>query len=133
MTDTINVTALSEAELANLLRGRKRGKAYQDNAGLFWAIWKRHAPDLPEPQPEYRFQSTRKWRFDWAFSLQKLAVEVDGIIWQAGGGRHNTDKDREKMNHAAALGWRVMHFSAKQLNDDPLGCVELVIRALSYK
>ena len=48
----------------------------------------------------------------------------------AGGGRHNTDRDREKLNTAAALGWRVLRFSHTALETDPAGCIELAAAAL---
>lgn len=92
--------------------------------------------------PEYRFHEARGWQFDWAFPARRLAVEVDGgtamVLTrkdgrQYAGGGHNTDKDRVKMNEAAALGWRVMHFSPQQLRRDPLGCADVVRRALEAK
>lgn len=88
------------------------------------------APDLPPCEREYRFHPTRKWRFDAAWPAQALACEVDGGQWVARGGRHNTDKDREKLNEAAAMGWRVVRFSADMLKTDPLGCLEVLRRAL---
>jgi len=36
---------------------------------------------LPAPTPEYRFHATRRWRFDYAFVQQKIAVEVEGGVW----------------------------------------------------
>ncbi len=66
---------------------------------------------------EYRFHPTRRWRFDLAWPARRLAVEVDGGQWMAGGGRHNTDADREKLNAAAIAGWRVLRYSPRQLRD----------------
>jgi very-short-patch-repair endonuclease len=66
---------------------------------------------------EFRFHPTRKWRFDYAFVEQKIAVEVDGGVWI--GGRHNRAsgyvKDLEKFNAATALGWVVLKFTPEQL------------------
>jgi hypothetical protein len=114
-----------------------------DRAGLFLHYWRLLAPDLPEPCREWQFHPTRRWRFDWAFTrpFRKVAVEVDGgqYLVREGkrgtsiGGRHNTDADREKCNQAAALGWRVLRFSVKQLEDDPQHCVDLVREALAAK
>ena len=50
------------------------------------------------PMAEYRFHSERRWRFDYAFPAQRLAVEFDGGQWVFAGGRHNRDSDREKLN-----------------------------------
>lgn len=59
---------------------------------------------------EHVFHAERKWRFDFAFPSQKLAVEIDGR------GRHQrvagVRADCEKGNEAALLGWRVLHFPA---------------------
>lgn len=64
---------------------------------------------LPAPELEYRFHPIRKWRFDFAWKEQKVAVECHGSVWVAG---HHTRgqgflDDREKMNTALSLGWRV--------------------------
>lgn len=97
----------------------------------FVTLWGALAPpDLPPPVAEYRFHPTRHWRFDFAWPARGVAVEVDGGQWKAGGGRHNTDADREKLNTAAALGWRVLRFSRAWLETDPAGCVELAAAAL---
>lgn len=66
--------------------------------------------------PEHKFHVARKWRFD--FMLQHgIAVEVDGGIWTQG--RHSRgagmEKDNEKLNEAAILGWRILRFSTGQV------------------
>lgn len=68
-----------------------------------------------KPEQQYRFHASRKWRFDYAWPAMKLAVEIDGGQWIAHGGRHNTDGDREKLNAAAVLGWRVLRYSGAML------------------
>ena len=104
----------------------------QEAAGLdFLTLWRALAPgDLPGPVPEYRFHPTRRWRFDWCWPDRRVAAEIDGGQWTAGGGRHNTDRDRQKLNTAAALGWRVLRFSHTALETDPAGCVDLAAAAL---
>jgi hypothetical protein len=73
--------------------------------------------DLPAPEREYRFDGRRKWRFDFAWPAQKVAVEVEGGIWA--NGRHvrglGFSNDCEKYNAAAAQGWRILRVTAKQL------------------
>ncbi len=86
--------------------------------------------DLPRHEREYRFHSKRRWRFDWAWPESMLAVEIDGGQWVRGGGRHNSDKDREKLNAAALNGWRMLRFSGGMLRRDPASCVETVRMAL---
>ena len=76
------------------------------------------AAGLPEPVPEYRFHPLRKWRFDYAFPLHRVAVEIDGGLWTQG--RHNRAAgyiaDMEKLNAAALLGFRVLRYTPQQLN-----------------
>jgi very-short-patch-repair endonuclease len=55
---------------------------------------------------------------------------VDGGQHVAGGGRHNTDTDRAKLNAAALLGWRVLRFSGAMLANDPIGCIDALRQAL---
>lgn len=76
------------------------------------------AAGLPTPEREWRFHPTRKWRFDFAWPGDKLAVEVEGGIWlpaMGKKGRHNTgagiEADMEKYNAAALMGWRLIRVS----------------------
>lgn len=105
----------------------------QDKAKLFLAYWDILNTAQYEPEREYRFDAElgRKHRFDFAWPGVKVAVEVDGNAWHVkGGGRHGTDSDREKLNIAASLGWRVLRFSPQQLKREPAQCIELVVKAL---
>ncbi len=65
------------------------------------------AAGLPEPEPEHYFARPRKWRVDFAFVEQKVAVELEGGVWT--GGRHVRPKgflnDIEKYNELALRGW----------------------------
>jgi hypothetical protein len=53
---------------------------------------------VPAPEAEFKFAPDRKWRFDFCWSPQRIALEVDGGIWV--GGRHTRGsgfaKDMEK-------------------------------------
>jgi len=68
---------------------------------------------IPAPAREYRFHPRRRWRFDFAWPLHRIAVEVDGGIYCRG--RHvrgaGFEKDAEKRNAAVMAGWRVLHFT----------------------
>jgi len=82
---------------------------------MFPALCRAHA--LPEPVAEYRFAPPRRWRFDWCWVDQKLALEVQGGIFTRG--RHTRGpallKEFEKLNAAARLGYRVMFTTPSQL------------------
>jgi very-short-patch-repair endonuclease len=67
---------------------------------------------------EYRFYSERKWRADYGWPDLKLLCEIDGGSWAPHGGRHATDRDREKINTAVSLGFAVLRFSPEQVTGD---------------
>lgn len=75
------------------------------------------AMKLPAPVREYRFHPTRRWRFDYAFPANMLAIEIEGGSWT--GGRHTRglgfQKDLEKYNEAAIMGWRILRFTPQDV------------------
>ena len=77
------------------------------------------AVGLPVPVAELKFHPLRRWRFDWAFTEAKLAVEVEGGVWT--GGRHTRGvgflKDCEKYAEALIHGWRVLRVTPKHIQD----------------
>jgi len=80
---------------------------------LIWYPW-----GIESPIPELCFaKPERKWRFDYAWILPKIAVEIEGGVWMQG--RHTRGsgfvKDMEKYNYAGLLGWRIFKFTPKQL------------------
>ncbi|MDA8355538.1 MAG: hypothetical protein M0Z95_04400 [Actinomycetota bacterium] len=85
---------------------------------------------LPEPEREYRFHPTRRWRFDLAWPDPRLAVEVEGGTWS--GGRHTTgagfEADAEKYAEAVLAGWRVLRVTGKMIESGR--AMALVERAL---
>lgn len=98
--------------------------------GRFLLAWRGLAPEgAPEPVREYRFHPDRRWRFDFAWPAQQVAVAIDGGQWAPHGGRHSRDGDREKLNEAVLLGWCVLRYSGAML-DDPQGVVNEVCEAL---
>jgi very-short-patch-repair endonuclease len=80
---------------------------------------------------EYVFAPPRKWRFDFAFVDEKLAVEIEGGIWIKGA--HNRgahfESDTEKYNEAAILGWRVLRVSTEQVTKTGQA-LDWIVRAL---
>jgi hypothetical protein len=85
---------------------------------------------IPEPEFEYKFHPMRKWRFDLAWinipaeqagefysCKPQLAIEVQGGLFVDG--RHNRGaamlKEWEKLNEAAAMGWRILYVQPRDL------------------
>ena len=77
------------------------------------------AADAPAHEREHRFAPPRRWRFDFAWPALGVAIEVDGGVWTQG--RHvrpsGFESDVEKLNAAAAAGWRVFRVTSKMLAD----------------
>lgn len=80
---------------------------------------------LPEPEREYRFHPTRKWRLDFAWPALMWAVEVEGGIYRGGGHTHVKDlkRDMEKQNALMLLGWRVLRFHGDQVRSGEAAAV----------
>lgn len=87
---------------------------------------------LPEPISELVFDGVRDWRFDAAYPEQRVAVEVDGGVFN--GGRHVRGKgyedDCEKLNAAAAQGWLVLRVTPGMLERDPAQIIDWLRRCL---
>lgn len=66
---------------------------------------------------EYQFHPTRRWRFDFAWPLKKIAVEIEGGVWS--NGRHTRGsgfiEDCRKYNEAVILGWRVIRVTTEMV------------------
>lgn len=72
---------------------------------------------LPAPEREFIFAPPRRFRFDFAWPVPRIAVELDGGTWI--GGRHTRgsgfERDLEKLNLAALLSWTVLRFTGAHL------------------
>ncbi len=68
---------------------------------------------------EYKFHPIRRWRFDFAWAAEKIAVECEGGVFT--GGRHTRGagftNDCEKYNEAICMGWRVLRVTSDQVNN----------------
>ena len=85
---------------------------------------------LPCPQPEHRFHDTRKWRLDFAWEEEKVALEVEGGVWTRG--RHTRGsgflKDVQKYNEVALHGFVLIRTVPDDLlTEDTLDLVERAI------
>lgn len=106
--------------------GRRRGRkaAAEENAKcpvkyqpVIEALCR--ADKLPVPVFELRFAPPRKWRFDvaWPSLSRPVALEIQGGLFVHG--RHSRgaalEQEHEKLNAAAALGYRVLFSTPRQL------------------
>ena len=83
-------------------------QSYLEASFLLWLRQHR----IPEPQQQFRFNQTRRWKFDFAWTASKFAVEVEGMGRKDGGpSSHRTRagflKDCAKYESAMRLGWTV--------------------------
>lgn len=76
---------------------------------------------------EYHFEN---FRIDLADPQHMIAVEVDGGQWKAGGGKHGGKRDYQKTRRITQAGWRLLRFTAGEVNDDPFGIIEEIRSAL---
>ena len=78
------------------------------------ADWYWKAQGLNVPAREYIFHPTRKWRIDFAWPEEKLAVEIEGGIYSHG--RHTRATgflgDIEKYNALTELNWSLLRYPA---------------------
>lgn len=89
------------------------------------------------PFPEYRFDPVRRWRFDFAWPLDKLAVEIEGGISKWVPGRHQRaegmQKDLDKYNAAVLAGWRLLRFSSTDvLNGRAIAGIKIALSQPRY-
>jgi len=72
---------------------------------------------------EFRF-CDRKWRFDFAFIKEKIALEIEGGIWKGSVGGHTSGKgytkDCEKYNTATVMGWKVLRVVKEQVHNEQM-------------
>lgn len=82
------------------------------------------------PEREYRFDPERRWRIDFCFPAERLAIEIEGGVWQRG--RHvrplGFTRDIEKANALALAGYRLLRFTTQQVQSGY--AIDTVMRAL---
>ncbi len=105
----------AESAAAEAQRQAKRARAETLERILRWHLKAAGLDDGLEEQ--VRFDPVRRWRFDFAWPAERLAVEVDGGLWIRG--RHSRPigqrADMEKRNEAVLAGWRVLRVTREHL------------------
>ncbi|MDO2946952.1 MULTISPECIES: hypothetical protein [Aeromonas] len=119
---------LSAIDASRLLGNNPKAKAVVNKVKKAQQVDTLHSKVLaqlvgfPDPATELLFHPKRKWRFDYAWEEQKLALEVHGGIHS--GGRHTRGRgfveDRAKMNEATLLGWTVLEVTPEHIKSGQL-------------
>lgn len=98
------------------------------NQVLFKAAAKAHG--LYVPTPEFEFCPDRKWRFDWCWIANGVALEIQGGLFTKG--RHTRGaalvNEYEKINEAQIMGYKVLLVTPQQVESGE--AFELVKRAV---
>lgn len=75
---------------------------------------------------EYRFCAGRRFRFDFALHIHRLAVEVDGQVHRI---ENRYNADREKFNLAMMLRWRVLHVTPFEVRNG--SALDLILKVIA--
>jgi very-short-patch-repair endonuclease len=86
---------------------------------------------LPRPVAQHRVRDRGRLIaiVDFAYPEKRLAIEVDGYRWHSG--RARWQRDLARRNALTRLGWRVIHFTAHDLDSNPEGTIAAIAEALS--
>lgn len=109
------------ADLRKLQAGKKRSKASSpktDYKAIF--LQQVQLAGLAAPITEHRFHATRKWRLDFCWLNEKIAVEYHGIFGAHKVGHQGMaglTRDYEKANEAILLGWTYLVVTAKTVQN----------------
>ncbi len=78
------------------------------------------AGEVSLPAQQHKFAPGREWAFDFAWLNERIALEVEGMIY--GRGRHVRPTgflaDAVKYNTAVVLGWRIIRVTPDDLKED---------------
>lgn len=85
-----------------------------------------------EHERELRFAPPRRWRFDFAWPGQMVALEIEGLVRPGEKSRHTTNdgyrRDMEKYNMATLMGWRVLRVDQRMVTrGDALKLVRIAL------
>jgi very-short-patch-repair endonuclease len=112
----------------------KKGKRKRADGTLspveseFLKAWEKVYPHIM-PKQEYRFHEERRWRFDFAWPIQKVAVEIQGFE-QYHTSYEEVFKDYEKYNAATERSWSIFFFMSKHLKEHKMQTIQTVHKML---
>lgn len=94
----------------------KSSRMTHDRYALMAMIFDQRWPGV---EREFRFAPLRKWRFDFCWPSESIALEVEGGVWVNGGHNRGSGfmKNIEKYNEAAILGWRLLRVTPQMMEN----------------
>lgn len=118
-----DINGKAEKFTAEDVKQKNGGNSCKDDLrGIIFSILKL------TPQEEYRFASPRRFKFDYAFPDQMIAIEYEGINSQFSG--HTTlvgyTINCQKYNLALKLGWKILRYTAKNYKEVLVDLPELL-------
>ena len=102
-----------------------KGSDLEQSFRFYWKIYNRDVPI----EEQYRFdEDGARYRFDFAIPEYKIAIEVEGGIWNNGGHVRGSGylKDCDKYNLATLQGWRILRFTTNHIERDPESMMFLI-------
>lgn len=120
------------SDAPSALKRSAKGKAKLDHEALL--AQQLEDAGAPAAERQYVFVPGRKYRADFAWPGHSLLVEVQGGIWQRGGGGHSHPmhivKDIERTQLAAGHGWRMCPVTTDQVRKgEAVPIIERALRA----
>jgi very-short-patch-repair endonuclease len=118
--------AKRQAELKGIhLNGVERRRARSDLEEDFFALVRHHLP-LPETNVKIG-----RHEVDFLWRQQRVVVETDSFLYHRGSVSFENDHARDL--DLRLLGYTVLHFTDKQIEDEPGRVVEVLAAALASK
>ena len=99
---------------------------------FYWRVLGMEDDGIEQPQREYRGIKGRRFRFDFAWPLSKVVVEIDGGVFVKGAHTRGVgyEKDCEKQNLAVAQGWKYFRLTPGMLKRDAEQWIKLIAECL---
>lgn len=112
--------------LRKFLKAREINDLY-DESPLEDVIWYRFKKEKIEAERQF-FVGDKKTNFCLDFAIfcrnGKLDVECDGDTWHSK--KEFISKDNIRNNYLTSLGWSVLRFGSKQINEDTSYCIKTI-------
>jgi very-short-patch-repair endonuclease len=91
---------------------------------VFWEAYRKSLPSaLSGLVAQHEFG---RYRLDFAIPKKKIGIELDGFRYHSS--QEAIIKDRQRQRELEQQGWRIVRFAAKEVFDDPKGCVKQAAR-----